>query len=170
MGSGSFFINSHQDAVRHVATLAKGLRKGSIASLISGTGCSAVAVILSRVLLVTSKPATSTPGVQETSGVVFVAWFLALALIAYSVLYFISGWGLGHQKAWGRYVGALTFLSKVLLCVWLGRSSLAAMVIFLVVAAWDIYGLWVLLSKQTGQLFSSPEASHVSVKPANLVT
>jgi hypothetical protein len=57
-----------------------------------------------------------------------------------------------------------------LLCVWLGRGAVGAMIVFLLIAAWDFYGLWVLLSKETGQLFSSRETSQVSVKPANLVT
>ena len=61
-------------------------------------------------------------------------------------------------------------MPKVLLCVWLGRGAVVAMIVFLLVAAWDFYGLWVLLSKETGQLFSSRETSQVGVKPANLVT
>jgi hypothetical protein len=44
------------------------------------------------------------------------------------------------------------------------------MIVFLVVAAWDLYGLWVLLSKETGELFTSPAPSQATSKPANLVT
>jgi hypothetical protein len=44
------------------------------------------------------------------------------------------------------------------------------MIVFLLVSGWDVYGLWVLLSKETGELFSSSQVSQASVKPANLVT
>ena len=104
------------------------------------------------------RPAQSNavPGSRELSGISFVAWFMTIALLVFSALYFIAGWGLSQQKPWARYTAAATFISKVLLCVWLGRGSMGAMIVFLLVAAWDFYGLWVLLSKETGQLFSSP--------------
>jgi hypothetical protein len=52
------------------------------------------------------------------------------------------------------------------------------MFVFLMVAGLDLYGLWVLLSKETEQLFTAPAAhpdgnsqvTHASGKPANLVT
>ena len=56
-------------------------------------------------------------------------------------------------------MAAAMFLAKVLLCVWLGRGSIGAMIVFLIVAAWDIYGLWVLLAKESGQLFSSSQGT-----------
>jgi hypothetical protein len=113
---------------------------------------------------------SAVPGARELSGVSLVAWFLAIALLVFSTLYLIAGWGLSHQKPWARYTATVTFLAKVLLCVWLGRGSLGAMIVFLFVAGWDLYGLWVLLAKETGQLLSSPVTNQRVVKPANLVT
>jgi hypothetical protein len=170
MAIGSFFIQRPEDALRHLKLLTTGLKKVAWAGLIGGFGCTAMAVFLGRVLVVGSPNANATPGSLEMSGIAFVAWFIAIALIVFSGLYLIAGWGLSHQKRWARYAAGAVFLSKVLLCVWLGRATLASMAIFLLVAGWDLYGLWVLLSKETGQLFSSSEASQVSVKPANLVT
>jgi hypothetical protein len=44
------------------------------------------------------------------------------------------------------------------------------MILFLLVAGLDLYGLWVLLARETGQLFASPATSQPNAKPANLVT
>jgi hypothetical protein len=77
---------------------------------------------------------------------------------------------LSHRKPWARYTAAAAFLAKLLLCVWLGRISLGAMIVFLSVTGLDFYGLWVLLSKETEQLLSSPKPTQASIKPANLVT
>ena len=170
MAGGSIFIQTHEAALRHVNLLAKGLKKVGITGLVGGLACSGMAVLLGHFLLTPSPRSNAIPGAQEMSGITFVAWFMAVALLVFSSLYLVAGWGLSHQKRWGRYTAAATFISKVLVCVWLGRGSVAAMIVFLLVAGWDLYGLWVLLSKETGQLFSSPEASQVSVKPANLVT
>ena len=85
---------------------------------------------------------------------------MASALLVFSSLYYVSGWGLDHQKNWARYFATGTLLAKVLLCVWLGRSSLAAMILFLLIASWDFYGLWVLLSKEI------PRNSSARSKPA----
>jgi hypothetical protein len=52
----------------------------------------------------------------------------------------------------------------------MGRGSLRAMAVFIGISGWDFYGLWVLLAKETGQLFSSPQANQIAAKPANLVT
>jgi hypothetical protein len=95
---------------------------------------------------------------------------MAIALLIFSSLYFVSGWGLSCQKMWARYAAAGTFVAKVLLCMWLGRATISAMIVFLLIASWDLYGLWVLLARETGQLFSSPQSSQASIKPANLVT
>jgi hypothetical protein len=104
------------------------------------------------------------------SAISSVVWYIALALIVFSCLYLLVGPALAQQKPWARYAASGIFLAKVLLCVWMGRGSLRAMVVFLGISGWDLYGLWVLLSKETGQLFSSPQATQVTAKPANLVT
>ncbi len=90
---------------------------------------------------------------------------MTIAMLVFSILYFISGWGLSQQKPWARYTAAATFIFKVLVCVWLGRGSIGAMVVFLMVAGWDVYGLWVLLSKGTAQVFSSPQVSPAFESP-----
>lgn len=170
MATGSLFLRNQEHALRHVTLLAKGLRKVAIAGLVGGVGCGVIAALLGRFLEAPASSSNAIPGFHELSGIGFVAAFMATALIGFSVLYLIAGWGLSHQKPWARYMAAGTFLLKVLLCVWLGRSSFGSMFIFLLVASWDIYGLWVLLSKETGLLFTTPETSQVSGKPANLVT
>ena len=167
----SFLIQRREDALRHVNLLAKGLKKVALAGVVGGTGCGVMAVLLGHFLVTPASPqANAVPGFHELSGITFVATFMAIALLLFSALYFISGWGLARQMGWARYTAAGTFVGKVLLCVWLGRGSVGAMIVFLLVAAWDFYGLWVLLSKETGQLFSSLDPSQPSVKPANLVT
>ena len=170
MASGSFFIQTQEAALRHVGLLAKGLKKVGMTGLVGGLACGGMAVLLGHFLITPSPRSNAIPGAQEMSGITFVAWFMAVALLVFSSLYLVAGWGLSHQKRWGRYTAAATFISKVLLCLWLGRGSIAAMIVFLLITVWDLYGLWVLLSKETGQLFGSPESSQVSVKPANLVT
>lgn len=167
MASSSFFVQTPENALRHVNLLAKGLKKVAIAGLIGGAACGVMAVMLSHLLMIQPQP-NPVPGFHETAGVTFVATFLATGLIVFSGLYFLAGWGLSHRKSWARYTAAATFLAKLLLCVWLGRGSLGTMVLFLMVAGWDIYGLWVLLSKETGQLFASPQS--LPAEPANLVT
>jgi hypothetical protein len=170
MSSGSFFIHTSDDAQRHVTMLAKGLKKVGIAGLVGGAGCGVMALLLARVLLNSGASSNAVPGAQEMSSITFIATFMSTALIVFSILYLIASWGLSHQQSWARYTAAGTFAAKLLLCVWLGRSSVVAMILFLMVAGWDIYGLWVLLSKETGQLFTSPQSTQVSAKPANLVT
>ena len=150
--------------------LAKGLKKVGIAGLVGGAGCGVMALLLARVLLNSGASSNAVPGAQEMSSITFIATFMSTALIVFSILYLIASWGLSHQQCWARYTAAGTFAAKLLLCVWLGRSSVVAMILFLMVAGWDIYGLWVLLSKETGQLFTSPQSTQVSAKPANLVT
>ncbi len=95
---------------------------------------------------------------------------MAAVFFLFASLYFVAGWGLSHRKAWARYTAAATFIAKALLCVWLGRGSFGAMLVFLCIASWDFYGLWVLLSKETEQFLSSPKTTQASIKPANLVT
>lgn len=158
MASSSFFIQRSEDARRHVNQLVKGLKQVAVGSLLGGIGCGVMAVLLGRFL---------GPEVQDSFGVAFVVWFLAAAFLLFACLYFVTARGLSRQKTWARPTGIATFLGKVLLCVWLGRRSAGAMIVFLLIASWDIYGLWVLLSTETGQLFRSSQAS---VKPANLVT
>lgn len=159
MASGSFliqrslFVRTQEDALRHLDQLAKGLKKVGIVGLIGGASCGVMAVLLGRVLVTQQQP-TTVPGLHEMSGVTFVAAFMATALLVFSSLYLLAAWGLPQRKSWARYTAAATFLAKLLLCVWLGRGSFAAMLVFLMVAGWDLYGLWVLLSKETGQLFT----------------
>jgi hypothetical protein len=161
MTSGSFFVQNSEDALRHVNQLADGLKKVALAGWVCGVGCGAMAIMLARML--------HTSG-NGTGGLAFIAGFMAAALFIFSTLYYLSGWGLSRQLPWARYTAAGTFIAKILLCVWLGRSSVAAIIFFLMVAAWDLYGLWVLLSKETGQLFASTEVSQASGKPADLAT
>ena len=184
MGSGSFFgqnrfgqtrlgkarliqthlIQTHEDALRHIDLLTKGLKKLAWAGLAGGTGCGVLALLVGHFLAPHNAQSAAIPGTRELTGVLLVAWFMATALLGFSILYLIAAWGLSHQKSWARYAAAGVFLAKVLLCVWLGRGSIAAMMVFLLFASWDLYGLWVLLSKQTGHLFTS---SQVSGKPAS---
>jgi hypothetical protein len=175
MTSGSFFIQHslfiqrREDALRHVNILAKGLRKIALAGLVGGVAFSFMAAFLGHVLD-THGQSNAVPGITEMSGITFISWFMAIALLVFSSLYLLVGWGLSQQKRWARYTAAAVFLAKVLLCVWLGRASVPAMIVFLMIAALDFYGLWVLLSKETGHLFSSSEISQPNIKPANLVT
>jgi hypothetical protein len=161
MASSSFFIQRQEDALRHVNLLAKGLKKVALAGWVGGAGCSALALMLTHFLVPAGPASNPVPGSHEISGVTFVTWFMATALIVFSSLYYVTGWALARQKQWARYAGAATFLSKILLCVWLGRGSVGAMAVFLLISVWDMYGLWVLLAKETGQLFASSEATHV---------
>lgn len=180
MDRGSFFtrnrfiqsrlVQSPEAALRHVDMLTKGLKKVAWAGMAGGLGCAVLALLVGQFLAPHTAPSSAIPGTQELSGVLLVDWFMAIALLVFSVLYLFAGWGLSHQKPWARYTAAAVFLSKVLLCVWLGRGSIGAMIVFLLVASWDLYGLWVLLSKHTGQLFTASQASPASGKPANLVT
>lgn len=174
MASRSFFIQRHEDAVRHVDQLAKGLKKIAIAGWVAGAGCTVLALLVSHFIVTRGPQPNPVPGFQEISGITLVTWFMAIALLAFSTLYFISSWGLVRRKPWSRHAAAGTFLLKVILCVWLGRGTLAAMVVFLGIASCDLYGLWVLLSQETGQLFRSPvqssETTQAPAKPANLVT
>src|SRR5271157_2335151 len=170
MPSRSFFLQRPEDVQRHVTILAKGLKKVAYAGLAGGAGCGILAILLGHFLVTPGPQPNAIPGSQEISGITFVTWFMAIALLVFSSLYLVAGWGLSHQKGWARYTAAATFVAKVLLCVWLGRATVSAMIVFLFIASWDLYGLWVLLSKQTGQLFSSPQTNQPRVKPANLVT
>jgi hypothetical protein len=145
------FVRTREDALRHVNLLGRGLKKVAWAGLIGGLCCGVLAVLEAHFLTSPSPQPNAILGAPELSGISFIAWFMAIALLVFSILYYTAGW-----------------------CVWLGRGSIAAMAVFLLVASWDFYGLWVLLSKETGQLFASPNASsnttHASGKPANLVT
>jgi len=170
MASRSFFIQSQEAAQRHVALLARGLKSIAIVALVGGAGCAVMAILLDHFLGTPGPQPNAVPGARELSGITFVAWFMAAAMLLFSCLYFVAGWGLSRRKAWARYAAAATFVAKVLLCVWLGRGSLGAMLVFLVIASWDFYGLWVLLSKETEQFLSSPKTTQASIKPANLVT
>jgi len=155
MASRSFFIQRPEDARRHVALLAKGLQKVAMVGFVAGIGCGAIALLLTRVLAAPHLQPNPTPGFREVAGMIFVTWFMTIALLVFSALYFVAGWGLSHQKDWARYTAAGTFLLKVLLCIWLGRGTATAMVVFLVIASWDLYGLWVLLSRETGLVIGS---------------
>ncbi len=170
MASRTFFLQRPDDARRHVDLLARGLKKVAYVGWCAGVACTLLALIVSHFMVTRPAEPNSLPGFKEISGITVVAWFMAIALLFFSTLYFVSGRGLAQQKPWARYLGSGTFLMKVLLCVWLGRGSVRAMVVFLVIAIGDFYGLWVLLSAAAGQLFTSPESSQAGVKPANLVT
>lgn len=163
MPSRSFFIQRPEDALRHIKMLAQGLKKSAIAGWVGGFGCIVMAALLGHF---TANPhATATSGSSEISEVTLAAWFMAIALTVFSTLYFVAGWGLSRQKRWSRHLAAGTFLLKVLLCLWLGRGSAIAMFVFLGIATWDFYGLWVLLSNETGKLFGRGQPAPASSYP-----
>jgi hypothetical protein len=164
------FIQTREDALRHVSQLAARLKKVALVGITVGVACGVMAMLLGRILVNPGAQSSTMPGFQEMSGITLVAAFMAGALIVFSSLYLLAGWGLSQHKPWARYAGAATFFAKLLLCVWLGRGSLRAMILFLLVAGLDLYGLWVLLARETGQLFASPATSQPNAKPANLVT
>lgn len=161
------FIQRPEDAQRHIDLLAKGLKKVALAGWAGGAGCAFLTLFVARLLVATSGQPSNLPGVHEISGITFVAAFMATALLLFSTLYFVSGWGLSHQAEWARYTAAGTFIAKILLCLWLGRGSIGAMILFLLVAGWDFYGLWVLLSKATATLLTTSESNATSSKPAS---
>lgn len=167
MVARSFFIQRPEDAARHINTLATGLRKFAISGWISGAACTALALFVSRYFTGFMVRAGAASGSHQMSGIAVIAWAMAIALLGFSTLYFIAGWGLAQRKPWSRYTAAGTFLLKTLLCIWVGLSSPAAMIIFLLLAAWDLYGLWVLMSKETGQLLTPSRATPTSVEPVN---
>ena len=166
MATSSFFIQSPENARRHINLLATGLKKVAIAGCVGGVACTALAVLLIHFLVIRGTPANPVPGFKEMSGIVLVAWVMAVGMLLFSSLYYVCGWALSKQKPWARYAAAGTFLLKILLCVWLGRNSIAAMVLVLMIAGWDFYGLWVLLSKETAQLL---HLAPTDARPANLV-
>lgn len=153
MASRSFFIQTPDDARRHLDVVAKGLKKLGLAGWIGGGGCALLALLVTHYFGIHPAQADPASGPQAISGITLVTWFLAIAMLLFSTLYYVGGWALEKQKGWARYTAAATFLFKILLCVWIGRSSLASIIIFLMIASWDFYGLWVLLSKETGLLF-----------------
>lgn len=173
MDARSIFIQRPEDAARHINTLAAGLRRFAISGWISGAACMALALFVSHYLTGFMVTPGAAPGSRPPSGITFLAWAMAIALLVFSTLYFIAGWGLAQKKPWSRYAAAGIFLLKTLLCIWVGLSSAAAMIVFLLLAGWDMYGLWVLMAKETGQLLSAPATARASVKPvkpANLAT
>ena len=172
MTTRSFFVQRPEDALRHLKILADGLNKLALAGWISG-GCSALlALLMGRFL--NPHPQPGATGTQEMSGIVLFAWFIAAILLVFSTLYFVAGKGLEQRKNWARNTAAAAFLAKVLLCMWLGRGSLGAMLVLLTIATWDLYGLWVLAAKETGLLFTTTAAEidsaanpeQTSAKPA----
>ncbi len=167
MDASSIFIHRSEDATRHLNTLAAGLRRFALTGWISGSACTALALFVNHYLTGFITGPGVLPGSRQTSGIAFLAWAMAVALLAFSTLYFIAGWGLTQKKPWSRYFAAGVFLLKVLLCIWVGLSSPAAMIVFLLIAGWDLYGLWVLLAKETGQLLSIQHSAPASVKPVN---
>jgi hypothetical protein len=164
MAQGSFFVQSREDALRHLNLLTQGLKRLAIPGLISGLGCGLMGLLLRRFL--TFSPS----GASGDGGFTSIAWFLATVLVVVSIIYLILAWALARHNRWARYAAASTFALKILLCVWLGLASFSTLLILLLFSSIDVYGLWVLLSQETGLLFSSPEASQASGKPANLVT
>lgn len=174
MDTRSFFVRRPEDALRHLKLLSDGLNKLALAGWITGGCCTLLALLVNHFLSPTPLP-NAPPGSQEMSGIVRIIWFMAIAMLVFSSLYFIAGRGLAERKNWARNTGAATFLLKVLLCVWLGRGTPGAMLVFLTLCTWDLYGLWVLMAKETGLLFTATattagDAEHTSAKPANLVT
>jgi hypothetical protein len=165
MDSGSFFIQTPGDARRHVEQLINGLKKVAFVSLVGGLCCSALAMFFSRFLAPAGPQPSADSGLNQNSGVTFAAWCIAIALLVMAALYLVAAWGLGRRKPWARYTAAGTFLVKVLLCLWLGRASFGAMIMFLFLASWDFYGLWVLLAKETGHLFVSLQFPHPDIVP-----
>jgi hypothetical protein len=170
MAGPSFFIRSPEAAQRHVTQLLKILRSVAVGAIVGGAGCGIMALLLGYLMAAPSTQSNAVQGPQLLSGISFIAWFIAAAMLLFSGLYFVAGWGLSHRKPWARYTAAAIFLAKLLLCVWLGRTSVGTMIVFLSVAGLDVYGLWVLLSKETEQFLSSPKTTQANIKPANLVT
>ena len=164
MARGSFIIQNPEDAQRHLQMLTQGLKRVAVPGLISGVGCGVIAVLLGRFVVINN------PGSGEGIGLTSVAWLMAAVLASISSAYLFVAWALARRKRWARYAAAAVFVLKILFCVRFGLASLSTLVILLLFSSVDFYGLWVLLSKKTGQLFSSPEPSRASGKPANLVT
>jgi hypothetical protein len=165
MDSSAFFIQRPQTARRHLDLLVKALRQIAIVGWIGGGAYTLLALFVSRFLGLNSFHPDGKPGSMELSGMTFITWFIAIGLLLFSTLYYVAGRGLSQQKAWARYLAAITFLIKALICVWLGRHSILGMVIFLGIAALDFYGLWVLLSNETARLFTSGSQSAPSFSP-----
>src|SRR5579862_9739306 len=141
----AFFVQSPDDALRHLKILAVGLNKLALAGWITGGCCTLLALTVTHFLSPHPQP-NAPPGSQEMSGIVLITWFMALAMLVFSTLYFVAGKGLVQRKSWARNIAAGTFLFKILLCVWLGRGTPGAMLVFLTLCTWDLYGLWVLLA------------------------
>ncbi len=165
----SLVLQTQDDALRHLNVLTQALKKVALAGLVGGIGCGVIASLLQRSLGNNSPQGTNSPGLPELSGITAVAGFIAVALIVFSIAYLIASWGLSRRQIWARYAAAAVFVFKVLLCVWLGRASLGSMIVFAMIASLDLYGLWVLLANEAGQLFSAAATSHAGSKPANLV-
>lgn len=174
MASRPFFIQTQDDARRHVDQLAKGLKKLGLAGFIGGGACTLLALVVTHYFGLRPAESDTAPGTQAMSGIALLTWLLAVAMLFFSTLYYVAGWALEKHKSWARYTVAGTFLIKILLCILIGRGSFASIIIFLLIAAWDVYGLWVLLSKETGVLFASPakspDTTPASVNPANSVS
>jgi hypothetical protein len=165
MDSSTFFIQRPETARRHLDLLVKALRQVAIVGWIGGAVYTIMALLVIRFLGFTSFHPSSMPGSRELSGMTFIASSIAIGLLLFSTLYYVASRGLAQQKVWARYLAAITFLIKALICVWLGRHSILGMVIFLGIGALDFYGLWVLLSAETARLFNSGSEPARSLSP-----
>jgi hypothetical protein len=155
MDSPEFFIYRPEAARRHLDLLVKALRQVAIVGWVGGAVYTILALLVSRFLGFSSFHPDNAPGSMALSGITMTTWSIAIALLLFSTLYHIAGRGLAEQQSWARYLAAITFLVKVLLCVWLGHHSVIGMIIFLGIAGLDFYGLWVLMSAETARLFVS---------------
>ena len=87
-------------------------------------------MLLARSMIFNTPDASGSPGFHEMSGIASIAWFMAGALIVFSILYLVAGAGLSRQKPWARYTAGSTFVVKVVLCVWLGHASVGSLLVF----------------------------------------
>jgi hypothetical protein len=179
MAASTFFLQRPRlhpdDARRHLGLLVRGLKNIAYVGWSSAAGCTFLALLIGRFLFTRPTQPGTVSDFQGLSAIVFVAWFMAIAMLVFSTLYFVSGFGLARQKTWAHYMASVTFMTKILLCLALGRISIRAMLVFLVISSWDFYGLWVSLSAPVAQLFSRqvegiPESTQAEAKPVNLIS
>ena len=159
------FVQSPEDARRHLEQLIAGLKKAGIGGLALSAVCTALAMFLTRLV----SPTAATSGLNGVGSVALVAWWMAGALAFFSVMYIVSSYGLANRKGWARYFAAGAFALKIVLCLWLGRASLAASLLLLSMVILDVYGLWILLGKETGALFA-PASAPATNQPAEQQT
>lgn len=161
MDSDSFFIQRPADARLHLGRLTAGLKRLAVVGLVVAGCCGLIAILLGwQFLDLTYRPHPNDGlGILGIFGLAFLAGAATVVLVGFSALYLVLSWSLARRWKWSRYAGRVIFSLKILLSVFLGLSSPQTMIAFLVVASWDLYGLWVMLSKGTEQLFTSLETN-----------